>query len=146
LSSSNPTHEFFMSKRKLIHFALNLALAPAILYVFRIWPWPPAPVHLAVFGITSVMAIKFYMHNRKQPKLIADSTGIQGKFFVERDSIKDISLHGNLLKFSTESNGHYEERSMRLWWAEVGELEFILSELKNGYLLGITKDKPSGEQ
>jgi hypothetical protein len=146
LSRSNSTHEFFMSRRKLIHFALNLALAPAILYVFRVWPWPPAPIHLAVFGITTVMALKFYQHNRKQPKLIADSSGIRGKFFVERDSIRNISLQGNLLKFTTESNGLSEERSMRLWWAEVAELDFILSELKNDYLSGTTDDSPSDEQ
>ena len=60
--ASDPADEpqvFYSSKPRLFHMALNIAIAPVLLYLLGVWPWPPLLPHYIVFAITTLMALRF---------------------------------------------------------------------------------------
>ncbi|NKB77997.1 MAG: hypothetical protein GKR96_13415 [Gammaproteobacteria bacterium] len=80
---------FYASKTKLVHFGINIALAPALLYVIGVWPWPPGLVHLAVFSVTGLLGLRYARTRWGAPRLIIDAAGLHcGKTFLAEDIVK----------------------------------------------------------
>ena len=50
-------HVFYASKPRILHMALNIAIAPVLLYLLGAWKWPPVLPHYIVFAMTSLMAL-----------------------------------------------------------------------------------------
>ena len=52
-------HIFYSSKPRTIHVAVNIALAPVLLYLLGIWPWPPTLPHYITFFITGLIGMRY---------------------------------------------------------------------------------------
>ena len=51
--------EFYSSKPRVIHMAFNIALAPVLLYLIGVWPWPPTLPHYITFLITGLIGMRY---------------------------------------------------------------------------------------
>jgi len=75
-------HMFYSSKPRVIHMALNIALAPGLLYFLGVWAWPPILPHFIVFAITGLMALHYTRQRWTRPRLVLDETGLHcGNFY-----------------------------------------------------------------
>jgi hypothetical protein len=61
--------QFYSSKPRLLHVAANIALAPALLYLVGLWPWPPTLPHYITLGITGLIAMRYAKLRWHQPRV-----------------------------------------------------------------------------
>ncbi len=108
---------FYSSKPRLLHMAINIAIAPVLLYLLGVWPWPPLLPHYIVFVITTLMALRFTRRRWSAPRLVLDASGLScGKFYAAEDiyraepSMRAVSL--TLLE-----DGKVKTKVISLGWA-----------------------------
>lgn len=118
-------YRFYWSKYHLVHMAVNIALAPALLYLLGFWAWPPVLPHIIVFVITLLLALR-YVHKRWHlPRLILNDEGLTCDKFYPAETIYQAqpSLRSiNLLMFS---DNEFRRREINLSWASKVDREAI---------------------
>ena len=70
---------FFSSKPRLVHMAINIAVAPILLYLLGAWAWPPVLPHYIVFTITFLMALHFARQRWRLPRLVLADGRVKNK-------------------------------------------------------------------
>ena len=77
-------HVFYSSKPRLVHVAINIALAPVLLYLVGVWSWPPVPQHYIVFFVFVLIAVNYAHRRWRVPRLVLDERGLTcGKFYAD---------------------------------------------------------------
>ena len=84
------TAVFYSSKPRVTHMALNITLAPVLLYLVGIWPWPPTLPHYITFFITGLIGMRYAKQRLGQPRLVLDE--VRGGV-VDRRAIPVRCLH-----------------------------------------------------
>jgi hypothetical protein len=108
---------FYSSKPRVVHMALNIALAPILLYLLGAWAWPPVLPHYVVFAITLLMAVHYARQRWNAPRLILDDSGLTcGKFYAAENIYKaEPSLRSVTLTVLADAK--VKTRVVSLGWA-----------------------------
>ncbi len=132
-------HIFYSSKPRVIHMALNIALAPLLLYLLGAWAWPPAIPHYIVFVITGLMALHYVRRRWTAPRLALDEKGLHcGSFYPVENiyraegSIRSVTL--TLLK-----DGKVKEKIISLGWASREDYKTIVQLLSDRFQREVPK-------
>jgi len=115
--SAGEQHIFYSSKTRLVHMAINIAIAPVLLYLLGAWAWPPVLPHYIVFAITFLMAVHYARQRWSEPRLVLDANGLLcGKFYSTDNIYKaEPSLRSVTLTLLTE--GRVKNKVVSLGWA-----------------------------
>lgn len=126
MNEKNPVI-FYPGKAQLIQVAVNIAISPLLLYLFRIWPWPPTTVHLGAFFLTTILAFRFYQSQLQRPKLVFDEPGIiSSKTYAAKD-IVGVKPYMRALRIWVMIDGIEKEKVVNLWWASKEDLQRIFA-------------------
>ncbi len=117
---------FYPGRRRLVHIALNIALAPLLLYLLRIWSWPPGAVHLGVFGITAIMGFRFFRSRSGKPRLRFDDAGLHYKTSYAASAIRGVKAEIGSMKIWVEDEQGLHEHLINLWWANRDDMQEIV--------------------
>ena len=123
--SANPPATFYPGKLRLIHIAINLALLPLLLYLFKIWSWPPALIHMSVFALSAMMALRFYRVRAGKPRLVFDDAGIHVEVSYACADIRGVKPTIGALKLRMDEEGGAKDHVINLWWASKADLQEI---------------------
>ena len=125
-SKQNPII-FYPGKKQLMPIVVNIAISPLLLYLFRLWPWPPTSLHMAAFFLTGILALRFYRNQLKKPKLVFDQPGIISSVTYAADDIVGVKPYMRALKVWVMIEGREKEKVINLWWASKEDLQRISS-------------------
>ena len=118
--------EFYSSKPRLVHMAVNIALAPVLLYLVGIWPWPPTLPHYITFAITGLIAHRYARLRWNQPRLIVDRRGLTCGEFYSWESIRQVQTVMRALKLTLMRDGEVKEKAINLGWASNDDFKAIV--------------------
>ncbi len=108
---------FYSSRPRLIHLAVNIAIAPVLLYLLGAWPWPPVLPHYIVFAITTLMALRFARRRWSTPRLVLDASGLScGKFYAA-DDIYRAEPSMRAVTLTLLADGKVKNEVISLGWA-----------------------------
>lgn len=130
----NPV-SFYPGKKQLIPLAFNIAIAPMLLYLLGFWPWPPTVLHIAVFALTSTMAVRFVKHHLQKARLVIDDAGIHCGRSYPANSIRGVKPYMRGLKVWIDKDGSEIEKVINLWWASKDDLQVIFQQATERYTL-----------
>ncbi len=105
----------------------NIAVSPLLLYLFRLWPWPPTTLHLGVFVLTTIIAARYLRSQLKIPRLVFDTPGIIGKNTYLTEDIRGVKPYMRALRVWVSIDGKEKEKVINLWWASREDLQSIFS-------------------
>jgi len=117
---------FYSSKLRVIHMALNITLAPVLLYLFKIWSWPPTLPHYVTFLITGLIGMRYAKHRLGRPRLALDEEGLYADKFYPTESIRNVQTVMRTLKLTLEENGVIKEEIINLGWASNDDFATIV--------------------
>ena len=123
--SDNPPIVFYPGKLRLIHVAINLALMPLLLYLFKIWSWPPTLIHMGVFALSAMMAIRFYRLRMGKPRLVFDDAGLHGEVSYASADIRGVKPTLGALSIRVDEESGSKEHLINLWWASKADMREI---------------------
>lgn len=126
MNDQNPV-VFYPGKAQLMPVVLNIAVSPLLLYLVRLWPWPPTILHLGVFVLTTVIAVRYLRSQLKKPRLVFDEPGIIGKTTYPAGNIQGIKPYMRALRVWVTIDGKEKEKVINLWWASKEDLQRIFS-------------------
>ena len=115
--SGGDTHLFYSSKPRTIHVAINIALAPVLLYLLGIWPWPPTLPHYITFFITGLIGMRYARQRLGQVRLAIDEKGLYSDEFYPAESIRKVQTMMRALKLTLLKDGEVREKIINLGWA-----------------------------
>ena len=118
--------EFYSSKPRLVHMALNIALAPVLLYLVGIWPWPPTLPHYITFAITGLIAHRYARLRWNQPRLIVDRRGLTCGEFYSWESLHQVQTVMRALKLTLLQDGEVRQKTLNLGWASNDDFKAIV--------------------
>lgn len=119
--------QFYSSKPRLIHMALNISLAPALLYLVGFWPWPPTLPHYITFGITGLIAMRYARLRWHQPRLIIDDRGLTCGEFYPWESIRHVQTVMRAFKLTLmQEDGQVRQKVLNLGWASNDDFKTIV--------------------
>lgn len=128
--------QFYSSKPRLVHMALNIALAPALLYLVGIWPWPPTTPHYITFGITGLIAMRYARMRWHQPRLVVNDDGIYCGRFYPWDSIRNMQTVMRALRMTLMTEeGRVKDKVLNLGWASNDDFKIIVQVIAERYAL-----------
>jgi hypothetical protein len=108
---------FYSSKPRIVHMALNIALAPVLLYLLGAWSWPPLLPHYIVFAITALMALHYARRHWSTPRLVLDEKGLQCGSFYAADDIYRAEPAIRSVVLTVLRDGKVKEKIISLGWA-----------------------------
>lgn len=123
--SDNPPIVFYPGRLRLIHVAINLALMPLLLYLFKIWTWPPTFIHLGVFALSAMMAIRFYRVRMGKPRLVFDDAGLHGEASYASADIRGVKPTLGALNIRVDEESGSKDHLINLWWASKADMREI---------------------
>jgi len=126
---------FYPGKKQLMPVAFNIAIAPMLLYLFRLWPWPPTVLHAGVFMLTSIMAVRYVKHHLQKARMVIDDRGIHCGKFYPAESIRGVKPYMRALKIWVDIDGNEKEKVINLWWASKEDLQAIFQQTAERYTL-----------
>jgi len=137
--STDSKHVFYASKPRIVHMALNIALAPILLYLLGAWSWPPSLPHYIVFAITALMALHYARRHWSTPRLVLDETGLQcGDFYAADDIYKaDAAIRSVVL--TVLRDGKVKEKIISLGWASRDDYRSIMQLLGDRFQRDVSK-------
>jgi fucose 4-O-acetylase-like acetyltransferase len=125
---------FYPGKARLIPIAFNIAIAPILLYFSGVWAWPPAIFHIAVFVLTTIVAIQFVKRSTSKPRIIFDNQGIHfAGVTYPTASIIAIQPYMRALIIKINKEGKEKEKIVNLWWAGKEDIRLIYETAKARY-------------
>ena len=117
---------FYSSKPRVIHIALNIALAPLLLYLLGAWSWPPLVPHYIVFAITGLMALHYARQRWSAPRLVLDEDGLQCGKFYPADNIYRAKGSLRSVRLTVLLDGKVKEKIISLGWASQQDCQTIV--------------------
>ena len=132
MNEKNPVI-FYPGKAQLMQVAVNIAISPLLLYLFRIWPWPPTTVHLGAFFLTTILALRFYQSQKQRPKLVFDEPGIISSKTYAANDIVGVKPYMRALRIWVMIDGREKEKVVNLWWASKEDLQRIFATASERY-------------
>ena len=117
---------FYSSKPRTIHMAINIALAPVLLYLFGVWPWPPTLPHYITFFITGLIGMRYAKQRLGQARLAIDKDGLYCNEFYPNESIRDVQTVMRALKLTLVQDGEVREKIINLGWASNDDFKAIV--------------------
>lgn len=115
--NASSRHVFYARKSHLVHWALNIALAPVLLYLLGAWKWPPVLPHYIVFAITFLLGLRFAQRRWSTPQLILDDEGLFcGKFYAA-DHIYRTEPSWRSVTLTMLADGAVKTKVIGLGWA-----------------------------
>ena len=126
--------QFYSSKPRLVHMASNIALAPALLYLVGLWPWPPTTPHYITFGITGLIAMRYARLRWHQPRLAVNHEGIYCGAFYPWESIRHMQTVMRALKLTVmNDDGRVKDKVLNLGWASNADFKIIIDTISDHY-------------
>ncbi len=120
--------QFYSSKPRLLHVAANIALAPALLYLVGLWPWPPTLPHYITLGITGLIAMRYAKLRWHQPRLIIDERGLTCGAFYPWESIRHVQTVMRAFKLTLmHDDGRVSQKVLNLGWASNDDYKKIIA-------------------
>ncbi len=119
-------HIFYSSKPRTIHVAVNIALAPVLLYLLGIWPWPPTLPHYITFFITGLIGMRYAKLRLGQARLALDEKGLYCGEFYPAESIRNVQPVMRALKLTLMQDGEVKEKIINLGWASNNDFNVIV--------------------
>ena len=104
---------FYSSKPRLVHVALNIALAPTL-------------PHYVTFAITGLIAHRYARQRWSQPRLVLDEDGLHCGGFYPADSIQRVDTVMRALKLQVLVDGAVSEKVIGLGWASNDDFKRIV--------------------
>ena len=133
------THVFYASKPRIIHMALNIALAPVLLYLLGAWSLPPLLPHYVVFAITALMALHYARRHWSTPRLVLDESGLTcGKFFPA-DTIYKAVPSFRAVVLTILLDGQVKEKIISLGWSSRDDFKTISALLADRFQREVPK-------
>ncbi len=108
---------FYSSKPRVVHMALNIAIAPVLLYLVGAWKWPPITPHYIVFAITLLMAAHYARQRWNAPRLLLDDSGLTCGKFYPADNIYRAEPSLRSVTLTLLADGAVKTRVVSLGWA-----------------------------
>ncbi len=118
-------YRFFWSKVHLVHMAINIALAPVLLYLLGLWAWPPELPHIIVFVITTLLALRYAQNRWYTPKLVLNAEGLTCGQFFPTDTIYQAQPSLRSINLLLYADGEFRRREIHLGWASRDDREAI---------------------
>ena len=119
--------QFYSSKPRLLHMAANIGLAPVLLYLVGIWPWPPTLPHYITFAITGLIAMRYARQRWRQPRLVIDDRGLTCGEFYSWESIRHVQTVMRALKLTLMlDDGQVRQKVLNLGWASNDDFKTIV--------------------
>ncbi len=106
--------------------AINIAFAPALLYLVGLWQWPPGVPHLLVFAITTVLAFRYLKPRWTQPQLTLDERGLYCGRLYSTASIQRVTPIVRALKLELSDENGVSEKTLNLNWASRDDFKTIV--------------------
>ena len=116
---------FYSSKPRVIHMALNIALAPILLYLLGAWAWPPAIPHAIVFAITGLMALHYARQRWIAPRLVLDEKGLYCGALYPVENIYRAEPSLRSVTLTILADGKVKTKVVSLGWASKVDCQTI---------------------
>lgn len=110
-------YRFYWSRVHLVHMAINIALAPVLLYLLGLWAWPPQLPHIIVFVITTLMAMRYAQSRWHQPKLIVNEQGLTCGEFYPAETIYQATPSVRSIALTLFADNELRRKEIHLGWA-----------------------------
>ena len=133
------THLFYSSKPRIVHVALNIALAPILLYLLGAWAWPPELPHYIVFAITGLMALQYARQRWKAPRLVLDDKGLHCGTFYPAENIYRAEASIRSVTLTVLADGKVKEKIISLGWASRDDYKAIVQLLSDRFQREVPK-------
>ncbi len=119
---------FYSSKPRVIHIAINIAVAPILLYLAGIWALPPSLPHYLTFGLTSIIAIRYARARLGRARLSIDEAGLYWDEFYPAERIRDVQTVMRAVRLTlVQKDGQATEKVIGLGWASNADFNRIVS-------------------
>ena len=132
MSETSP-QVFYSSKPRLVHVALNIALAPVLLYLFGIWSLPPTLPHYITFAITGLIGHRYARRRWSTPRLVLDDDGLHCGEFYPAESIQRVDRVMRAMKLRVLVDGAVQDRVISLGWASNADFKVIVALLHDRF-------------
>ncbi|MCP4767047.1 MAG: hypothetical protein GY875_12335 [Gammaproteobacteria bacterium] len=119
-------HVFYASKLRILHMALNITLAPILLYLLGAWSWPPLLPHYIVFAITALMALHYARRHWSTPRLVLDEAGLHCRDFYATDDIYKADAAIRSVVLTILRDGKVKEKVISLGWSSRDDYRVIV--------------------
>ncbi len=123
---SETKHVFYASKPRTVHMALNITLAPLLLYLLGAWSWPPQLPHYIVFAITALMGLHYARRHWSTPRLVLDDSGLQCGNFYAADNIYKAEPAIRSVVLTILKDGKVKEKILSLGWSSRDDYKAIV--------------------
>ena len=124
---------FYSSNPRVIHMAINIAMAPVLLYLISIWPWPPTLPHYITFFITGLIGMRYAKQRLGAARLAIDADGLHYNAFYPSESIRDVQPVMRALKLTLVQDGEVKEKIINLGWASNEDFKTIVELLSKRF-------------
>lgn len=124
--NQEPSAVFYSSKPRVIHMAVNIAIAPVLLYLVGLWPWPPTLPHYVTFFITGLIGMRYAKLRLGQPRLVLDDKGLYCNEFYPNENIRSVTTAMRALKLTLVEDGGVREKVISLGWASNDDFKAIV--------------------
>jgi hypothetical protein len=130
---------FFASKPRILHVALNIALAPLLLYLLGAWSWPPQLPHYIVFAITALMALHYARRHWSTPRLRLDASGLHCGAFYPAETIYRAKPAVRSVVLTILKGGQVKDKIISLGWASREDYRTIVQLLAERFQREVPK-------
>jgi len=137
--STAARHAFYASKPRILHMALNIALAPILLYLLGAWSWPPVLPHYIVFAITALMALHYARKHWSTPRLVLDEKGLDCGDFYAVDDIYKAEPAIRSVVLTVLRDGKVKEKVISLGWSSRDDYKTIVQLLADRFQREVPK-------
>ena len=120
--------------------ALNIALAPFLLYLLGAWAWPPSLPHYIVFVITWLMALQYTRKRWTAPRLVLDEKGLHCGDFYATENIYRAEGSLRSVTLTVLKDGKVKEKIISLGWASREDYRTIVALLGARFQREVPKD------
>lgn len=106
--------------------AINICIAPALLYLVGVWTWPPTLPHYITFFITGLIAMRFVKQRWSDPRMVFDNEGLFCGEYYPAESIQKVEPIMRALKLSLIRDGESKGKVISLGWASNDDIKMIV--------------------
>ena len=124
--SENQSYTFYASKPRLVHVALNIAIAPVLLYLVGAWALPPQIPHYIVFAITGLLGYRYARLRWNSPRLVLDDSGLTCGEFYPADAIYRVQPALRSVVLTLQVDGEMKEKVVSLGWTSRNDYKTII--------------------
>ena len=125
MTEDTAEHRFYWSRLHLVHMAINIALAPVLLYLLGLWAWPPTLPHIITFVITTLIALRYANNRWHTPKLVLNEEGLTCGKFYPLDAIYQAQPSLRSVNLLLYSDKQLRRAEIHLGWATREDREQI---------------------